>query len=245
MIPPDWAHNQPAIGTVSNGDGEVQPYDNDTDGDGSLSGEQVADRLRKLRRGLNRGISEVDTEGEIFDLFEELAKGGTPLPVPDNYYDRRVLPDGTIIGVRESNENGPTLDVKYPPGVSGPDKVHLPPPVLPPPTPPTPGEAPVIAAPPHLPVVDHPPVPGLIPPWAQAPAGIPQGAFPYGGLPPGVGIASPEPPMTAPSAGTGPDWSPGPMLPPPTPEEQVGIGGVLIGGLLGFLGWLGMPKVSF
>lgn len=246
-IPSDWNRRQPTIQTVSGGDGEAQPYDNDgeTADDDALSGEQIADRLRELRRGINRGIREVDAEDEIFDLYEELAKGGTQIPVPDNYYDRRILPDGTIIGVRESNDHGPTLDVKYPPGVSGPDKVHLPPPVLPPATPPTPGEAPIIAAPPNLPVIDHPPVPSLIPPWAQAPAGIPQGPFPYGGLPPGVGIASPEPPAASPSTGPGPSWSPGPAIAPLTPEEQVGVGSILVGGLLGFLGWLGAPKVSF
>lgn len=210
LIPADWNRRQPSIETVSGGDGEAQPYDNDgeTADDDALSGEQIAERLRELRRGVSRGVREIDTEDEIFDLYEELAKGGTQIPVPDNYYDRRVLPDGTIIGIRESNDHGPTLDVKYPPGVSGPDKVHLPPPVLPPATPPTPGEAPVIAAPPNLPVIDHPPVPSQMPPWAPAP-------------------------------------STGPVITPPTPEEQVGIGGVLIGGLLGFLGWLGTPKVSF
>lgn len=208
MIPADWNQRQPSIETVS--DGEAQPYDNDgeTADDDALSGEQIAERLRELRRGINRGIREIDTEDEIFDLYEELAKGGTQLPVPDNYYDRRVLPDGTIIGIRESDDHGPTLDVKYPPGVSGPDKVHLPPPVPPPAPPPTPGEAPVIAAPPNLPVIDHPPAPSQMPPWAPTP-------------------------------------STGPAIPPLTPEEQVGIGGVLLGGLLGFLGWLGTPKVSF
>lgn len=246
MVPSDWLNNEPALRPASTGDGEVQTYDNDTvEEDDALSGQQVADRLRELRRGLNRGISEVDTEDEIFDLYEELTRGGDPLPTPDNYYDRRVLPDGTIIGVRESADHGPTLDVKYPPGVTGPDKIHLPPPPPPPPTPPTPGEAPVIASPPNLPVVDHPPVPGLLPPWAQAPAGIPQGPLPYGGLPPGVGVATPELPPLAPSA-PGSDWIPTPSLPAaPTPEEQVGIGGILFGGLLAFLGWLGAPKVSY
>lgn len=247
IIPADWNRRHPTIQTVSGGDGEVQPYDDDgeTAEDDALAGEQIAERLRELRRGINRGIREVDTEDEIFDLYEELAKGGTQIPVPDNYYDRRILPDGTIIGIRESNDHGPTLDVKYPPGVSGPDKVHLPPPVLPPATPPSPGEAPVIAAPPNLPVIDHPPAPGGIPPWVQAPAGVPQGPSPYGGLPPAGGIGSPEQPAASPSTGPGPSSSHGPVITPLTPEEQVGIGGILLGGLLGFLGWLGAPKVSF
>ncbi|WP_133057916.1 hypothetical protein [Mycolicibacterium conceptionense] len=246
LIPADWRHSRPTIQTVSGGDGDTQLYDSDdeTDGEDGLSAEQIAERLRQLRRGRSRGVKEVDTEDEIFDLYEEFAKGGTQLPIPDNYYDRRILPDGTIIGVRESNDNGPTLDVKYPPGVTGPDKVHLPPPVAAPPTPPTPGEAPIIAPPPHLPVVDHPPAPGLIPPWAQAPAGVPQGPYPYGGLPPGVAVPSPEPPASTPSAGPGPGWSPGPITPHLTPEDQVSIGSVLFGGLLGFLGWLGTPKGS-
>jgi len=219
LIPSDWATDTPHGPKVDSGDGAIQAYDNDSDAEGPLSGEEIAERLRELRRGLSRGVAEVDTEEEIFDLYEELTQGGAPLPTPDNYYDRRVLPDGTIIGVRESHNHGPTLDVSYPPGVSGPDKVHLPPPpVVPPPPPPAPGEAPVIAAPPNLPVTDHPPAPGVIPPWAQTPAGIPQAPLTPDGLPP---------------------------LPSPTPEEQVGIGSVLFGGLLAFLGWLGTPKVSF
>lgn len=246
MTPSDWADDQRSTHEGSNDDGDIQAYDNDSDAEDPLAAEQIAERLRELRRGLNGGIREVDTEDEIFDLYEELAKGGSPLPVPDNYYDRRVLPDGTIIGVRESNDHGPTLDVRYPPGVTGPDKVHLPPaPIAPPPTPPTPGEAPVIASPPNLPVIDHPPVPGLIPPWAQSPAGVPQGPLPSGGLPPGVGIAPPVLPPVLPPVGSAPDWLPSPSLPSITPEDQAGIGGVLFGGLLAFLGWLGTPKVSY
>lgn len=246
LVPSDWLGRTPSGPMVSGGEGEIQAYDNDSDADGPLSGEEIAERLRKLRRGLSRGVAEADTEEEIFDLYEELAQGGAPLPILDNYYDRRVLPDGTIVGVRESNNHGPTLDVSYPPGVSGPDKVHLPPaPIAPPPIPPTPGEAPIIASPPNLPVVDHPPAPGLIPPWAQTPAGVPQGPLAAGGLPPGVGIAPPaSPPLSSPD-GSAPNWLPHVTLPSPTPEEQIGIGSVLFGGLLAFLGWLGTPKVSY
>lgn len=246
LIPSEWAAETQNGARGHDVDGGIQALDNDSDAEGPLSGEEIAERLRELRRGLNRGVAEVDTEEEIFDLYEELARGGAPLPTPDNYYDRRVLPDGTIIGVRESGNHGPTLDVRYPPGVSGPDKIHLPPPpVTPPPPPPTPGEAPIIAAPPNLPVVDHPPAPGLIPPWAQTPAGVPGGPFTSGGLPPGVGIAAPEAPPLAPSSGSTPGLVPHVTLPSPTPEQQVGIGSVLFGGLLAFLGWLGTPKVSY
>ncbi|ORV89469.1 hypothetical protein [Mycolicibacterium iranicum] len=247
LIPADWLQDRSLVQQSSTGDGDVQAYDTDSGDEDALSGNEIAERLRELQRGHNRGVREVDTEEEIFDLYEDLVKGGEPLPTPDNYYDRRVLPDGTIIGVRESSGHGPTLDVKYPPGVSGPDKVHLPPPppVAPPPAPPTSGEAPVIISPPDLPVIDHPPTPGLIPPWAQAPAGVPQGSLPSGGLPPGIDVAMPQPSTIAPSADSVPDWLPDATLPSPTSEEQVGIGGVLFGGLLAFLGWLGTPKVSY
>jgi hypothetical protein len=228
------------------GDGDVQPYDNETGGDGPLTGEEIAERLKRLQNGLQDGIKQVGTEHEIFDLYEEFSKGGQQLPVPDNYYDRVVLPDGTILGVRESADHGPTLDVKYPPGVEGPDKVHLPPPPVPPPaSPPPAGQAPITAPPPQLPVVDHPPAPGLIPPWAQIPAGVPQGPYPYRGLPPGVGIAPPPAPPALPAPalpGPGAAW---PSLPPLTPQEktQIGIGSVFAG-ILGFLGWLGTPKTA-
>ena len=215
--------------------------------DKPLTGQDVADRLRQLQKGNSRGVRQVDNEHEIFDLYEELTKGGKQLPVPDNYYDRRQLPDGTIIGVRESGENGPTLDVDYPPGVTGPNKVHLPPPPPLPPagSPPPAGQAPIIAAPPQLPVYDHPPAPGLIPPWAQHPAGVPQGPFPYGGLPPGVGIAPPPapPPLPAPPPVT--PGSPGPLVPPLTPQEQTQLGiGTILGSILGILGWFASPKTA-
>lgn len=80
-----------------------------------LTADDVKKALEELRNGKSRGIKEVPTEKDIFNLWEQLSKGGQQLPVPDHYYDRRMLPDGTIIGIRESDGYGPTLDVKYPP----------------------------------------------------------------------------------------------------------------------------------
>jgi hypothetical protein len=199
MIPLHWGKPLPAQ-PITGGDGEIQPYDNS--GDGSYTGREIAKELEQFRDGKRTGIKEVDTEDEIFDLWEKYSKGGVRVPIPeeitDKIYDRVVLPDGTTIGVRESADHGPTLDVGYPPGVDGPKKVHFPEPPPPPPIPPTPptagSEAPIIAPPPQLPVVDHPATqapPGLSPPWAPdagAPV-LPQPDLPKpnGGVLAGVG----------------------------------------------------------
>lgn len=210
--------------------------------------------LEGIRDGKSRGVKEVDTEKEIFELWGQLSKGGRRLPVPDNYYDRVQLPDGTIIGVRESDGYGPTVDVKYPPGITGPTKVHLPPPLSqapviaapnlpsalahPPVTvPPAEGNHPAISLPPT--VLDHPP----LPPWLQNPS------------PPGYQVAPSEPPpfapvdipdaptAPAPPAAHGPPITLHmPELQPPTPAQERGflgtLGAIVVGGLA-VLGGLG------
>lgn len=122
------------------GDGDVQMYDS---GGEALTAQEIADRLNELPRGdsRDRRIVVVPTENDLFELYEDISQGGSPLSTPENYYERVVLPDGTFVGVRESGENGPTIDVAYPPGVQGPTKVHIeewPPPA--PPAPPSPDD---------------------------------------------------------------------------------------------------------
>lgn len=191
MIPLGWGSEQAPAQPISGGDGVIQPLDNGGGGDTPYTGREIAKELDELRDGTRTGIKEVGTEDEIFDLWEKYSRGGVHVPLPeevaDKIYDRVVLPDGTTIGIRESDPHGPTLDVGYPPGVDGPKKVHYPdvpppPPILPSPPPPTGGEVPIIAPPPHLPIIDHPPVgvppvatpaaPGLLPPWSPG-AGLP------------------------------------------------------------------------
>ena len=220
MIPLHWGSKQPPAQPVSGGDGDIQPYDND--GDAPYTGREIAKELEQLRDGTTRGIKEVETEGEIFDLWEKYSKGGVPVPIPkdklDEIYDMVELPDGTTISVRESSNHGPTLDVGYPPGVQGPKKVHFPeappPPMPPTPPPPAGGEVPIITPPPQLPVVDHPPdspaPPGLQPPWAPR-AGVPL-------------LPQPDLPRT-----DGGVWA--------------GIGTV-IAGIGGFLGFLANPRAA-
>lgn len=226
-----------------------------------LTADDVKKALEELRNGKSRGIKEVPTEKDIFNLWEQLSKGGQQLPVPDHYYDRRMLPDGTIIGIRESDGYGPTLDVKYPPGVHGPTKVHLPPP---PPLPPAPGPRPPIIAQPELPpILTHPPQatpppqanhpPGALPPIALDHPPLP--AWLQNTSPPGYQLSPEQPPPLTPwdspdaPAPVPPIVTPDPPitlhmpeLPPPSPDQQRGllatVGGVVIGGLA-ILGRLG------
>ncbi|MCV7281668.1 hypothetical protein H7J88_18705 [Mycolicibacterium flavescens] len=201
MIPASWGVPPPEQ-PMTDGNGGLEPYDSD---DGSYTGREIAKELEQFTDGKRRGIKEVDTEDEIFDLWERFSHGGVRVPIPedvaDKIYDRVVLPDGTTVGVRESAGHGPTLDVGYPPGVDGPKKVHLPesppPPIPPAAPPPARGEAPLIASPPQMPVVDHPPTqaqPGLPPPWAPDasvldPPQVDLPAAPDPGILAGVGTA--------------------------------------------------------
>jgi hypothetical protein len=248
MIPLRWGTKQSPVQPVSGGDGEVQPYDNG----GSYTGREIAKELEQVRDGRRGGIKEADTEGEIFDLWEKYSKGGVPIPVPkgkiDEIYDMVKLPEGTTISVRESGNDGPTLDVGYPPGVQGPTKVHFPdtpppPPIAPTPPPPVSGEAPIIAPPPQLPVVDRPPV-VLPPPVAEHPL-IPPGVHVPEGfdlLPPNQNpllapfdvseMPPPAPAITAPSSG------PIISLPPISSEEAAKAGtatGITAAGILAWL----------
>jgi hypothetical protein len=250
MAPLHWGTEQSPAQPVSDGDGEIQSYDNDNDG--SYTGREIAKELDQLNDGTTRGIKEVDTEGEIFDLWEKYSQGGVPVPIPkdklDEIYDMVKLPDGTTISVRESSNHGPTLDVGYPPGVQGPNKVHFPDAPPPPPVPQAPppaagGEAPIIAAPPQLPVADHPPV-ALPPPVAEHPL-IPPGVH----VPEGFDLLPPnQNPLLAPfdvseMPTPGPTWTPpsdGPIISlPPISHDDAAKAGTATGiTAVGILTWL-------
>jgi hypothetical protein len=75
------------------------------------------------RAGRSPGIREVDTPGEVDDLFEQIRIHGTPTKsaYAGEGYD---LPGGGFVGRRISEKYGPTLDLNLP-GVEDIFKVHV------------------------------------------------------------------------------------------------------------------------
>jgi hypothetical protein len=75
------------------------------------------------RSGESPGIREVSTREELKDLFEQLRIHGTPTSsrYPGTGFD---LPGGGFIGLRESRQHGPTLDINIP-GLRDVRKIHV------------------------------------------------------------------------------------------------------------------------
>jgi hypothetical protein len=133
--------------------------------------DDVHKALDPLPDGKNEPIKTLPTPEEIRKTFEDLTQNAPEAPHPRYDGERRRLDDGTVIGIRQSKQWGPTLDVVYPDGTD--QKVHLPKPIKnanPPPTSSVPQAPPVISAPPTLPPeLNHPPVTAVPPPVADHP----------------------------------------------------------------------------
>jgi hypothetical protein len=114
--------------------------------------EDVRKALDPLPDGKNEPVKTLPTPEEIRKTFEDLTQNAPDAPRPTYKGERRVLDDGTVIGIRPSRRWGPTLDVKYPDGTE--QKIHLPEPIKganPPPVTSVPQTPSVISAPPMLP----------------------------------------------------------------------------------------------
>ena len=80
---------------------------------------------QKTRKGNNSGVREADTPEEVRDIYKEITRGSEPDDVSSYDGERRLLPDGTRIGLREDSKSGGlTIDIKTPRGSKL--KVHLP-----------------------------------------------------------------------------------------------------------------------
>jgi len=70
------------------------------------TGQDVKDVLDQLKKGGNKGINELPNTADIRRLWDYLTRNATELPLDPRYGDgtghQRMLPDGTIIGIRES-----------------------------------------------------------------------------------------------------------------------------------------------
>jgi hypothetical protein len=91
----------------------------------------VSDRLSHLDPGNSPNVFQVNTPGDMTNLFNDLSQGGTNITPPGYAVKGGImveLPDGTWIGMRPTSlSGGPTIDI-FPPKGSGAknSKVHLP-----------------------------------------------------------------------------------------------------------------------
>jgi hypothetical protein len=147
--------------------GPLQPVD---------SAEDVRRVLAPLENGDNKPNKQLDSEADIRRLYDWLVRGSVGDDTKKSGgFPRRTLADGTVIGIRDSNENGTTLQVDYPNGKL--QKVHLPSSII--------TDAPKIPSPVHAPAAVPPPqtihppagLPGalppdkwVLPPWLQNPS---------------------------------------------------------------------------
>ena len=152
--------------------------------------EDVRKVLVPLENGDRKPNKQLDSEADIRRLYDWLVRGSVGDDTKTGF-PRRTLADGTVIGIRDSNENGTTLQVDYPNGKVW--KVHLPSSII--------SEAPQIPPAAHTPTTVPPPqaihppagLPGalppdkwVLPPWLQNPS------------PPGFTINPVQPPPIMP-----------------------------------------------
>jgi hypothetical protein len=197
------------------------------------TGQDVKDVLDPLPDGKKKGeVKELPNTADIRRLWDYLTKNAAESPPdPDYPYPRRVLDDGTRIGLRESKKWGPTVDVWYPDRTYR--KVHTPYPMIsdsptPLPIPDLPPAAPVPLQPGHSPVtlpptqvLDHPPLPA----WLQDPSPPGFHVAPHQSPPTFAWDMPDPPPMLAPSGP--PIMLHVPPIQAPTPDEQRGVLGIL------------------
>jgi hypothetical protein len=162
--------------------------------------------------GTNPDVKEVWDRTAMRQLWDYLTRNATESQGPPGFSGPvRVLPDGTMIGLRQSTKGwGDTLQAWYPDGTD--TKVH---------TPYAP-YFPSIGAPPQLPPVGDPaPVPIVPPQNGHAPVALPpSGIFDPNGLPPWLqnhstpGFHTPvQPPTIMPGVAL-PDTDPAPVIAP-------------------------------
>jgi len=81
--------------------------------------------LSELEAGQRAGVSVVNSESEMRDLFGQLSSSGEIVQGSDYPGQLVRLPDGTTVGLRDiSRSGGPAIDIQFPNGVRR--KVHLP-----------------------------------------------------------------------------------------------------------------------
>lgn len=87
------------------------------------TGQDVSKAIKDLPKGTAPFIKEVRGEQDLRNLWNWASEGGTQRAGSSYPGTERVLPDGTIVGIRESGEHGPTMDIRTPDNTYA--KVHV------------------------------------------------------------------------------------------------------------------------
>ncbi|MBV8180472.1 MAG: hypothetical protein JO045_17065 [Mycobacterium sp.] len=78
------------------------------------TGQDVREAIRNLPKGTAPFIDEIRSEQDLRSLWNWATEGATQRTGSSYPGTERLLPDGTIIGMRESGEHGPTMDIRTP-----------------------------------------------------------------------------------------------------------------------------------
>jgi|GEM_PF-1287875 len=99
-------------------DGKIQPVDwkqapAPTPSPGH-TGQDVRNVLKNLPKGTKDNFFEVRTEQDLRRFWDWLTEGAPERTGSGHPGTERVLSDGTIVGIRESEKHGPTIDIRSP-----------------------------------------------------------------------------------------------------------------------------------
>jgi hypothetical protein len=78
------------------------------------TGQDLHDAVKNLPRGTADFIGEIRSEQDLRNLWDWATKGSTPSTGSKYPGTERLLPDGTRIGMRNSEDHGPTMEIRTP-----------------------------------------------------------------------------------------------------------------------------------
>ena len=99
-------------------DGKIQPVDwkqapAPTPSPGH-TGQDVRNAIKNLPKGTGPFIGEIRSEQDLRNLWDWASEGSTPSTGSKYPGTERLLPDGTRIGMRNSDGHGPTMEIRTP-----------------------------------------------------------------------------------------------------------------------------------
>ena len=78
------------------------------------TGQDVRYAIKNLPRGSGPFIGEIRSEQDLRNLWDWASEGSTPSTGSNYPGTERLLPDGTRIGMRKSDDHGPTMEIRTP-----------------------------------------------------------------------------------------------------------------------------------
>jgi hypothetical protein len=78
------------------------------------TGQDVRNAIKNLPKGTGPFIGEIRSEQDLRNLWDWASEGSTPSTGSKFPGTERLLPDGTRIGMRNSDDHGPTMEIRTP-----------------------------------------------------------------------------------------------------------------------------------